>query len=149
MTESLEHGKDANSRIHCLDFLRGFFVFLALWQHFGFYLNYWYINYYQGWSFWGELFQPHSPFVGNAIPADRVGYLAAWFFTPWVSQIYLFLAAFNLAKPSQNTNRNQKVGIFVGLFLLFTFENFIVAPNIGEALSLYPCLLYTSPSPRD
>lgn len=138
MTESLEHGKEANTRIQCLDFLRGFFVFLALWQHFAFYLNYWYVSYYQGWGFWGELFEAHTPFVGQSIPVDYISYLAAWFFTPWVSQIYLFLAAFNLAKPSTSSTQSQKLMIFVGLFLLFTFENFIVAPNIGEALSLYP-----------
>lgn len=138
MTESLENGKDANSRIQCLDFLRGFFVFLALWQHFGFYINYWYVNYYQGWSYWGELFEAHVPFVNIQISVDYLSHLAAWFFTPWVSQIYLFLAAFNLAKPSSHKNKNQKIAVFCGLFLLFTFENFIVAPNIGEALSLYP-----------
>lgn len=138
MTERLEHGKDASPRIQCLDFLRGFFVFLALWQHFAFYLNYWYVSYYQGWEFWGELFEAHAPFVTIQIPVDYISHLAAWFFTPWVSQIYLFLAAFNLARPSTRTSKKQKVAIFIGLFFLFTFENFIVAPNIGEALSLYP-----------
>lgn len=141
MLDSSINGKEASRRVLCLDFLRGFFVFLALWQHFGFYINYWYVSYYGGWSFWGDLFGPHAEFVGQQIAVDKVSVWAAWFFTPWVSQIYLFLAAFNLAKMNENCDRkivNQKIALFFGLFLLFTFENFIVAPNVGEAVSLYP-----------
>ncbi len=138
MIESSVNGKDAKTRIQCLDLLRGFFVFLALWQHFSYYLNFWYINYYQGWSFWGELLEPHASFVGTQLPVDYLSGLAAWFFTPWVSQIYLFLAAFNLGRIEKNDNIKPKIFVFLGLFLLFTVENMFVAPNIGEALSLYP-----------
>lgn len=141
MSNISNDGIEAAPRIHCLDFLRGFFVFLALWQHFGYYLNYWYLDYYQGWSYWGNAFAPHVDRVGEHIYADWFGTWAAWFFTPWVSQVYLFLASFNLAKRNQDENRisiNNKLIIFGCLFLLFTFENFLVAPNIGEALSLYP-----------
>src|SRR5690606_37368483 len=66
---------------------------------------------------------------------------AAWFFTPWVSQIYLFLAAFNLAKRNHlelRQNISKKLIVFFSLFFVFSVENMIVAPNIGEALSLYP-----------
>ena len=138
MVYSSVNGKDAKARIQCLDFLRGFFVFLALWQHFSYYLNYWYINYYQGWSFWGELIDSHSSYVGTQLEVDYLSGLAAWFFTPWVSQVYLFLAAFNLGRINRGDNVKPKLVVFIGLFLLFTFENMLVAPNIGEALSLYP-----------
>ncbi len=141
MHDSVANGLEAPQRIHCLDFLRGFFVFLALWQHFAYYLNYWYLDFYQGWSFWGEAFTPHVEYVGSHIFADGFSSWAAWFFTPWVSQIYLFLAAFNLAKRDQKALKekiNIKLLSFVILFFLFTTENMIVAPNIGEAFSLYP-----------
>lgn len=141
MSETQENGMEASKRIQCLDFLRGFFVFLALWQHFAAYINYWYIDYYGGWSFWGQVFEAHKEMVGRQIPADAVSTWAAWFFTPWVSQIYLFLAAFNLSKRSSSQIKQQllpKLAIFGMLFGVFTLENFIVAPNIGEAFSLYP-----------
>ena len=145
MLERSINGKEAIQRVLCLDFLRGFFVFLALWQHFAYYLNYWYLHYHGGWSFWGELFQAHSVFVGQQIPVDGVSHWAAWFFTPWVSQVYLFLAAFNLAKSVDNSSLailKNKVLLFLGLFLLFSAENLMVAPNIGEAFSIYPLQMW-------
>src|SRR5690606_16306934 len=91
-------GMDAPKRVHCLDFLRGFFVFLALWQHFGYYLNFWYVDYFGGWSYWENLLDFHKPFLGRQLSVDSVSTWAAWCFTPWVSQFYLFLAAINHAK---------------------------------------------------
>lgn len=135
------NGMEASRRIQCLDFLRGFFVFLALWQHFAYYINFWYVDYYDGWSFWGPILEAHKEMVGKQIPADAVSTWAAWFFTPWVSQVYLFLAAFNLAKrnPDQiKESLTSKLAVFGMLFSIFTLENFLVAPNIGEAFSLYP-----------
>ncbi|MBH47479.1 MAG: hypothetical protein CME71_04855 [Halobacteriovorax sp.] len=145
MLERPINGKDAIQRVLCLDFLRGFFVFLALWQHFAYYLNFWYLDYHGGWSFWGELFSPHSSFVGQQIPVDGVSHWAAWFFTPWVSQVYLFLAAFNLAKSRPESIKvtfKNKTLLFLGLFFLFSAENLIVAPNIGEAFSIYPLQIW-------
>lgn len=141
MSQNAVNGTEASQRIQCLDFLRGFFVFLALWQHFAFYINYWYQDYHGGWNYWGVAFEAHVPMVGTQIAVDHVSWWAAWFFTPWVSQIYLFLAAFNLGKRDQldvGKNLVSKLMIFAALFGLFTVENMIVAPNIGEALSLYP-----------
>lgn len=141
MSQNVANGMEAPQRIRCLDFLRGFFVFLALWQHFAFYINYWYLDYHGGWSFWGVAFEPHVAMVGNQIAVDHVSWWAAWFFTPWVSQVYLFLAAFNLAKRDQHEVRKNITGklmVFLALFGLFTIENMVVAPNIGEAISLYP-----------
>lgn len=141
MIEPQRVGMEATQRVKCLDFLRGFFVFLALWQHFAYYINYWFVRYYGGWSFWGDYFESQVQNVGVQIPADEVSTWAAWFFTPWVSQIYLFLAAFNLAKRDHLELRekvSKKVLIFFSLFFVFSFENMLVAPNIGEAFSLYP-----------
>ena len=128
-------------RIHSLDLLRGFFVFLALWQHFCSYINFWYLDFHGGWEFWGNLFEPHALLLGEQLRADEMTSWTAWFFTPWGSQIYLFLAAFNLAKNNTQELKQrskEKFFHFFILFLLFTFENFLVAPNIGEAFSLYP-----------
>lgn len=141
MQQPVRIGMEATERVQCLDFLRGFFVFLALWQHFAAYINFWYVDFYGGWSYWGSSFAAHSEMVGKQIPADLVTTWFAWFFTPWVSQIYLFLAAFNLGKregADAQANLRPKLIMYTMLFVLFTVENLIVAPNIGESLSLYP-----------
>lgn len=64
-------------------------------------------------------------------------------FHPWVSQIYLTLAAFNLAKRNQEEFKNvfsSKLKLFGLLYFFFVIENMIVAPNFGEAISFYPIM---------
>jgi hypothetical protein len=83
--------------------------------------------------------------VGYHLPVDDFSHWAAWFFTPWVSQIYLTLAAFNLAKRTQIdflSVYKLKLKIFGLILVFFVFENFIVSPNFGESISFYPIMAW-------
>jgi hypothetical protein len=83
--------------------------------------------------------------IGYHLPADEFSHWAAWFFTPWVSQIYLTLAAFNLAKRSQEDFKSVyglKLKAFGLILIFFIFENFIVSPNFGESISFYPIMAW-------
>lgn len=131
-------------RFHGLDFLRGFFVFLAFYEHFGHYLNYWFVEFFRekvALDYMAGYYDSLVPFVGKRLAMDHLSHHFATIFVPWVSQVYLFLACFNLGKRNQDETRSQlkqKLLTFFVLFCLFTMENFIVAPNLGEALSVYP-----------
>lgn len=132
-------------RIHNFDLLRGFFIFLALWQHFSFYLNVWYIYYFRDTAVLNQTYFVHKYMIGVNLPLDKVTYFVAWFFTPWVSQIYLTLAAFNLSRKDENAFKDiykQKMKIFLLILIFFIFENFLVSPNFGEAISFYPIMAW-------
>ena len=134
-----------NDRIKNLDFLRGFFVLLALDQHFSYYLNVWYLDYFRDSMALKTTYASHFPLIGKTLSVGPIEYWLALIFTPWVSQIYLTMSAFNLAKRSQEDfkgNLSSKLKIFGLIFLFFILENFIVAPNTGEAISFYPIMLW-------
>lgn len=83
--------------------------------------------------------------IGKQVSSDFYNHLLAIVFTPWVSQIYLTMAAFNLAKKDQLTFRSEignKFKVFGMILLYFILENFIVAPNTGQAVSFYPIMLW-------
>jgi hypothetical protein len=83
--------------------------------------------------------------IGKQIASDNINYWLAIIFTPWVSQIYLTMSAFNLARKDQlsfSEGMTAKFKAFGLIFLYFVFENFIVAPNFGQALSFYPIMLW-------
>lgn len=64
---------------------------------------------------------------------------------PWVSQIYLALAGFNLAIKNQQQIRAgliKKLMLFGSIILILCIEGLIVAPNFGEAISFYPVMLW-------
>ncbi|MBT7609711.1 MAG: hypothetical protein HN576_08135 [Bacteriovoracaceae bacterium] len=137
--------KNKLDRITNFDLLRGFFIFQALWQHFCFYLNVWYTTFFRDTSVLNYGYQVHKSMIGNNLPLDYLTYLTAWFFTPWVSQIYLTLAAFNLSRKSQEEFKQTywgKMKVFLLILIFFTFENFLVAPNFGEAISFYPIMAW-------
>jgi hypothetical protein len=132
-------------RIHNFDLLRGFFIFLALWQHFSFYLNIWYVSFFRDMAVLNQTYFVHKNMIGVILPLDKVTYFVAWFFTPWVSQIYLTLAAFNLSRKNENDFKSiykQKMKIFLFILMFFIFENFLVSPNLGEAISFYPIMAW-------
>lgn len=55
------------------------------------------------------------------------------------------MSAFNLAKKDQasfSESMMSKFKIFGLIFIYFVFENFIVAPNFGQAISFYPIMLW-------
>lgn len=136
---------ELSTRIVNLDFLRGFFILLALQQHFTYYINMWYVDYFRDTMALTSTYAVHFPMIGKQIASDTLNYWFAMVFTPWVSQIYLTMSAFNLARKDQGTFSESifsRFKIFGLIFLYFVFENFIVAPNFGQAISFYPIMLW-------
>ncbi len=136
---------ELSSRITNLDFLRGLFIILALDQHFTYYINMWYVDYFKDTIALTSTYAVHFPMIGKQIASDTINHWLAVTFTPWVSQIYLTMAAFNLARKDQLTFSGEMSGkfkVFGLIFLYFVLENFIVAPNFGQAISFYPIMLW-------
>lgn len=134
-----------SKRIVNLDFLRGLFIILAMNQHFAYYLNMWYVEYFRDSIALGTTYQSHLEMIGKNLPIDVVTYWLAKIFTPWVSQIYLTMAAFNLGKYSQDemkNNINEKIKTHMLILTFFIAENLIVAPNLGQGISIYPIMLW-------
>lgn len=133
------------ARIVNLDFLRGLFIILALDQHFTYYINMWYVEYFRDAMALTSTYKIHFPMIGHQIATDRFNAILGLVFIPWVSQIYLTLASFNLAKTSQHLFKDQlvpKLKVFALIFIYFLMENFMVAPNLGQAISFYPIMLW-------
>jgi hypothetical protein len=135
----------SKTRIVNLDFLRGLFIILALDQHFTYYINMWYVEYFRDSMALTSTYRIHFPMIGHQIATDKFNHILGLIFTPWVSQIYLTLAAFNLARKSPFIFRNElgaRLKVFALIFVFFMMENFIVAPNMGQAISIYPIMLW-------
>lgn len=128
-------------RLHSFDILRGFFIFLALLEHYTYYNNVWFRYFFKNHEATSTSYSFYQNIQGRSLPMDDILYYLALYFVPWVSQIYLTLAAFNLGQRSKMEFRlvmGSKLKIFLLLFIFFTLENFLAAPNFGGALSLYP-----------
>lgn len=139
------HQSTNSSRLHNLDLLRGVFIFLALYQHFTVYVNYWFVYYFKEQSFLSDFYAAFEGMIGVRIPADDLSVSFAWFFTTWVSQIYLTLAAFNLSTRTQEQFKqvfSSKLKIFALLYFFFLMESFVVSPNLGFALSISPIMTW-------
>ncbi len=133
------------TRLVNLDFLRGLFVILALDQHFTYYINMWYVSYFRDVMALTSTYKINFPMIGHQISTDRFNLMLGIIFTPWVSQVYLTMASFNLARKPSYLFRDElasKLKMFGLIFIFFTLENFIVAPNSGEAISFYPIMLW-------
>lgn len=136
---------DPEQRLENFDFLRGVFIFLALYQHFTVYLNYWFVDYFKEEAFLESLYSVFQGYMGVRLPADDIATTFAWIFTAWVSQIYLTLAAFNLSKRNKEDFKKvlpTKLKVFFSIYLFFLLESFIVAPNLGAALSFSPIMAW-------
>lgn len=145
MSLKKNNNDELGSRLVNLDFLRGLFIILALDQHFTYYINMWYVDYFRDTMALTSTYSVHFPMIGKQVASDFFNHLLAIVFTPWVSQIYLTMAAFNLAKRDQTSfasDLGNKFKIFGFIFLYFVLENFIVAPNTGQAISFYPIMLW-------
>ena len=141
----INNNDETSSRIVNLDFLRGFFVILALQQHFTYYMNMWYVEFFRDSIALRTTYASHFSMIGNQLNSGTVNYWFAYLFTPWVSQIYLTMSAFNLAKRDQaefGESLSGKFKIYGLIFIYFVLENFIVAPNTGQAISFYPIMLW-------
>ena len=138
-------GEASKTRIVNLDFLRGLFVILALDQHFTYYINMWYVEYFRDVMALTSTYKIHYSMIGKQISTDHFNHILGLIFTPWVSQIYLTMASFNLARKAQTLFRDElsaKLKVFGLIFIFFLMENFIVAPNTGQAISFYPIMLW-------
>jgi len=83
--------------------------------------------------------------IGKQMPADTFNYVLGTMFIPWVSQIYLTMSAFNLAAktPDKISEKLRPRLLLYGmLIVLFIFEVFLVAPDFGQAISIYPFILW-------
>jgi hypothetical protein len=145
MSSNKKNDDELTSRIINLDFLRGLFIILALDQHFTYYINMWYVEYFRDSVAITSTYAVHFPMIGKQIPTDIYNHFLAVVFTPWVSQIYLTMAAFNLARRSRtvfSADIGLKFKIFALIFIYFLIENLIVAPNVGQGISFYPIMLW-------
>lgn len=105
----------------------------------------WYMEYFRDSTALVSTYKVHFAMIGKQIPADKIYLFLDYLFTPWVSQIYLTLACFNLARKSSELFKEDlvtKLKFFGMLFFFFLLENFIVAPDTGEAISFYPIMLW-------
>ena len=101
MSLKINNNDDSSSRLVNLDFLRGFFIILSLAQHFTYYINMWYVDYFKDTMALTSTYAVHFSMIGKQVSTDTFNQWMAVTFTPWVSQIYLTMAAFNLAKKRQ------------------------------------------------
>lgn len=143
-------------RIIWFDMLRGFFIFLAMWEHWGVAINVWYIEYFKegflinnhlgvGGVANNNIYQVHQNMLGKIIHPDTISVWASYLFTPWVMAVYLTMAAFNLASRNQEDFSQvwkQKLSLYGTLLIFFIVENFVIASNLGEALTLYPLMTW-------
>lgn len=133
-------------RIVSLDFLRGLVIFMAVFEHYTGYLNYWYKDFFiREYESWDKVYASHLPMSGNLLPMDNITSTLSLWLVPWVSQIYLALAAFNLAMKTQEQVRDilsQKLLLFTSIIGVLYVEGFVIAPNFGEAISFYPVMLW-------
>lgn len=113
--------RNGEQRIAVLDLLRGTYIILALWQHYSGYLTL------------------------KDLPVDTPMYWLHRLLTPSGDQLFLALAAFNLARRPRGEFAavyTQKLRFFGTLFCFFVFESFLVAESLGEALSWGPLLTW-------
>ncbi|MBT5093192.1 MAG: hypothetical protein HOM21_03045 [Halobacteriovoraceae bacterium] len=118
---------------------------MALVQHFNYYLNFWYDILFKIRVKIDQLDEATQLIFPHKLAIDDGLHFLHFNFTPWVSQIYLALAAFNLASREENGFKKvfkSKIKVFGILLIFFFIENFIVAPNLGEALSFYPIMAW-------
>jgi hypothetical protein len=131
-------------RLVNLDTLRGLFIFLALLEHFTYFVNYLYIDFFKdAIAFNNSPYYIYKFLDGKHMPASGVLVTLYKYLGFWIEHIFLTLAAFNLAKYSQselNTALKGKLKLFVVLFFIFLAENFMVARHFGEAISIYPIM---------
>jgi hypothetical protein len=140
-----QNNLDERPKITNFDFLLGFFVILAMDEHFTYYLNWWYIDFFKEFPALRATYQIHLPMLEKNLQTDHLNAMLGNIFIPWVSQIYLSLAAFKLAgKDSGILNQNlfSRLKIYLLIILVFIFENFFVAPDFGQAISIYPITIW-------
>ncbi len=106
------------ARLHALDLLRGLCIYMMLWQYFA---------------------AAQGTFFG--VPIDGGLAAAWWLFTPVVTQLFLALACFNLARHDRASfaaRYRGKLVAFAVLFVAFSFELFFVEiEDLGQPALQY------------
>lgn len=110
-------------RWYSLDILRGCALILAVWQHY-FYLD-------QAW------FYEYVDLDLQPSGVSTTGFVLCSIFTPWVSHIFIFLASFNLALVHKTPLYRRRLW-WLAYFVVMLLENYLVAPNLDEALTMQP-----------
>lgn len=114
------------SRWHSLDLLKGLFIFFAMWEHFGYFLNVW------------NKYYSFSPSIhGAPIPFSFFNYLLAFTFIPWVGHSFLFIACFNIGRKFKS-GYFPKAKWWPLYFALASVEGFLSGVDLGDSLSLQP-----------
>jgi hypothetical protein len=130
-----------------LDCLRGVAIVLALYQHFGYFLSFWYMAYIKPFHFTDPAYQSHAQAYreGWVLGVDDA---SRWFLEtlpPWITHLYIVLAGFNIGLKSPKQTQEvlrPRLLVFAGLLYFFTLENFVVAMSFGDAVSIYPLQMW-------
>jgi hypothetical protein len=109
------------TRLQSLDVLRGMFLSFAMWQYYSYFSDNWYSEF-------------SSHLHGTAFPVTPGGRFFSILFTPWVSQVYVFLACVNL-NLSARTPLAQRQRKWLAYALLMILEGFLVWPKWGDKLT--------------
>lgn len=128
-----------DTRIKNLDFLRGLFVFLALQEHFVYYINVLFVSFYSSEGLSQSIQNYFKPFEGQFLPVTSFTQFMLFIFVPWVSHGYIALSSFNLAKRSSIDLKKvlfTKIKIFFLIAFFFAMESFIIGTNIGEIFTI-------------
>lgn len=74
-----------DARITGLDLLRGLVIFMAVFEHYTGYLNYWYIDFFnREHALWDSFYLSHKAMAGQLLPMDHTtAQVSAWLI-PWV-----------------------------------------------------------------
>lgn len=145
MTTRASNDKESVLRLKNFDFLLGFFVILAMDEHFTYYLNWWYVEFFKEFPALKTIYQSHYSSIGKNLTTDNFNTMIGIIFIPWVSQIYLALTTFKLAAKSKGALKSglrDRLKVLALIALVFIIENFLVAPNFGEAISIYPIVMW-------
>jgi hypothetical protein len=144
---------EAQARNFSLDLLKGVLIILACCEHFSSYINYLFIEYFNEGQILSLFQRPNIVsnykyllnYSGKFINADEIQQVFHTLFIPWVSHLYIAIAGYNLARHDYKNTLgicSRKVKLFFLLFIFFSFENFLVSPNLGAALSIYPIQMW-------
>lgn len=92
-----------------------------------------------------ELYSFHNEFIGKSLAVDQLYLNVAIIFIPWLTHLFIALSGFNIARQKPQA-RKKSLGLKVRYYLLFFFlflaEQFVVAPNFGHGLALYPITVW-------
>ena len=132
-------------REQALDALRGFAIVFAMAEHFTAFLQVWYAGYFREMRLIDQSFAIFKPRVGQVLAMDDGLHAIAVALIPWLTQLYVFLAAANLARRPRAEFAAvypRKMRLFAVLFVAFTLEQMLLARDVGEMLLFGPTQLW-------